>query len=300
MKKHSLFLLLALSIVTTLTATLSCSTDTKQENNLAQIADLERKYQDSLSILRAQLVQANDQIELLKYPADQRLRKAHNLVDAGELDNALEEIKQLKKLFPNSTEVTAAEALIIRINEIKEKQRQEEERIKALGYKAFKDNPSVNIGDVTYAFSGFTYGRTFTFDYVQDISEYYYQVADKNCTYILANLTISTKENYASEPHVYACKIENGKLKKIDDFRIEYASYNTYGAKIGNYSETSHDFSKVNSVKYKMAAQIPQSYTNIPIVIIVKKTSGYMSDELSLDDIKKDYEVVKILNRNRM
>ena len=125
-------------------------------------------------------------------------------------------------------------------------------------------------------------------------------MADKGHTYILASLSISTKENYASNPKVYACEIKDGNLKEIDDFRIEYASYNTYGASIGNYSETSHDFSKVSSVKYKMAAQIPQSYTSKPIVIIVRKTSGYLSGDISIEEVRKDYEVIKILNRNKL
>ena len=67
------------------------------------------------------------------------------------------------------------------------------------------------------------------------VNEYSYEVADKGHTYILASLSISTKENYASNPKVYACEIKDGNLKEIDDFRIEYASYNTYGASIGNY-----------------------------------------------------------------
>ena len=188
----------------------------------------------------------------------------------------------------------------MKIEAIEAAKKAEEERIKALGFKAFKDNPTVKFDNVTYSFSGFTYGRTFTFEYVLDVDEYSYEVADKNCTYILASLAISTKENYASNPRVYACEIVDGKLKEIDDFRIEYASYNTYGASIGNYSETSHDFSKVSSVKYKMAAQIPQSYTSKPIVIIVRKTSGYMSGEISIDEVRENYEVIKILNRNRL
>ena len=49
-----------------------------------------------------------------------------------------------------------------------------------------------------------------------------------------------------------------------------------------------------------MAAQIPQSYTSKPIVIIVRKTSGYLSGEISTDEVRDNYEVVKILNRNRL
>ena len=41
----------------------------------------------------------------------------------------------------------------------------------------------------------------------------------------------------------------------------EYASWTSYGAKIGNYSDDSHDFSKVNSVNYKFAGEIEQIKT---------------------------------------
>lgn len=275
----------------------SCDPKAKIDTRLAEI---EKKYQDSLSIVRNELKEAKAEIELLSYPADQRLQKAQSLLEAGELDKAADEIEQLKRVFPNSAEASSSSALLAKLSEIKEAKRKEEERIKALGYKAFKDNPTIKFDNVTYSFSGFTFGRTFTFEYVLDVNEYSYEVADKNCTYILASLAISTKENYASNPSVYACEIVDGKLKEIDDFRIEYATYNTYGASIGNYSETSHDFSKVSSVKYKMAAQIPQSYTSKPIVIIVRKISGYLSGEISIDEVRKNYEVIKILNRNRL
>ena len=70
--------------------------------------------------------------------------------------------------------------------------------------------PTVKFNNVTYSFSGFTYGRTFTFEYVYDVDEYSYEVADKNSTYILASLSISTKENSAPNPRVYACEIVDG------------------------------------------------------------------------------------------
>lgn len=267
----------------------------------AQIAEIENKYQDSIKSLRQELNEANGMIEILSFPADQRFARIVNLFNAGDYDSVKKEAAELKRIFPNAKENDDSNEFLIKIEAIESAKKAEEERIRALGFKAFKDSPIVKIDNVTYSFSGFTYGRTFTFEYVYDVDEYSYEVADKNCTYILASLTMSTKENYASRPQVYACEIVDGKLKKIDDFRIEYASYNTYGASIGNYSETSHDFSKVSSVKYKMAAQIPQSYIgNNPIVIIVRKSSGYLSDEITIDEVRDNYEVIKILNRNRL
>lgn len=251
-------------------------------------------------MLKQELSDANAKIEILSYPADQRLVHIGELFNSEDYAGVKKEAAELKRVFPNAKENDGCNEFLKKIEAIDAAKKAEEERVKALGFKAFKDNPTVKIENVTYSFSGFTYGRTFTFEYVLDVDEYSYEVADKNCTYILASLAISTKENYASNPRVYACEIVDGKLKEIDDFRIEYASYNTYGASIGNYSETSHDFSKVSSVKYKMAAQIPQSYTSKPIVIIVRKTSGYLSGEISIDEVRENYEVIKILNRNKL
>lgn len=278
---------------------LSC-TQTNKPDVAKQIAEIESKYQDTIKVLRQEIVEAKAQIEVLSFPADQRLSRIAELFTTGDYAGVRKEAAELKRVFPNAKENEGSEGFLKKIEAIEAAKKAEEEKIKALGYKAFKDNPTVKFDNVTYSFSGFTYGRTFTFEYVYDVDEYSYEVADKNCTYILASLAISTKENYASNPRVYACEIVDGKLKEIDDFRIEYASYNTYGASIGNYSETSHDFSKVSSVKYKMAAQIPQTYTNKPIVIIVRKTTGCLTGEITIDEVRENYEVIKILNRNRL
>lgn len=288
------------AILAVLVGLSSSCTQTNKIDYASQIADLEKKYQDTIMVLRQELNEANSRIKILSYPADQRLLHIEELFNAGDYAGVKKDAAELKLIFPNAKENSVSDEYLKKIEAIEAAKKAEEERIKALGYKAFKDNSTITLDKVTYSFSGFTYGRTFTFEYVYDVEEYSYEVADKNCTYILASLAISTKENYASTPKVYACEIVDGKLKEIDDFRIEYASYNTYGASIGNYSETSHDFSKVSSVKYKMAAQIPQTYTSKPIVIIVRKSSGYLNSEISIDEVKENYEVIKILNRNKL
>lgn len=278
----------------------SACTQTNKADVNARITEIEKKYQDSIKVLKKELNEANNKIEILSFPADQRLLHIGELFNSGDYSSVKKEVAELKRVFPNAKESESSNEYLKKIEAIEAAKKAEEERIKALGFKAFKDNSTAKFDNTTYSFSGFTYGRTFTFEYVHDVNEYSYEVADKGHTYILASLSISTKENYASNPKVYACEIKDGNLKEIDDFRIEYASYNTYGASIGNYSETSHDFSKVSSVKYKMAAQIPQSYTSKPIVIIVRKTSGYLSGDISIEEVRKDYEVIKILNRNKL
>ena len=130
MKKEINYVLLLLLLL------VSCI---NKSGNSSQIVEIEKKYQDSITALMSQLEQANQQIELLKFPADQRLNKAKTLMESGDLEKALSEIQQLKKIFPNSQEASSSGALVSKINEIKEEKRKEEERIKALGFKAIPE-----------------------------------------------------------------------------------------------------------------------------------------------------------------
>ena len=301
MKKITLFLA---TIALTICILQSCN---QVNNHAEQIARIEKKYQDSIILyqdsiisLNKQLQKANEQITTLEFPADQRFYIIQGLFNNQEYDSVKQKITELKAIFPNAKEIKECDVILSKIEKIEIAKKAEEERLKALGFKVFKDTPKVTLDDVTYTYSGFNYGRTFTFEYIYDVDEYSYTVANKDCTYILASLTISTKKHYAYPQFVGVYEIIDGKLKNISTFRTEYASYNTYGASIGNYSETSHDFSKVSSVKYKMAAEIPLSYTNKPLLILTKKTNSTTSNLLTIEEVKENYEVIKILNRNNL
>lgn len=265
-----------------------------------QIANIEKKYQDSISSLNIQLDKAIEQIKVLQFPADQRFYQIQVLFDKQDYDSVKTKISELKSVFPNAKEIKDCDNILSEIDALEIAKKAEAERLKALGFKVFKDTPKVTLNDVTYSFSGFTYGRTFTFEYIYDVDEYSYTVADKDCTYILASLTISTKKNYAYPQFVGVYEIKDGKLEQISTFRQEYASYSTYGASIGNYSETSHDFSKVSSVKYKIAAEIPLTHTKKPLLILMNTTNSGSSKYLTIEEVKENYEVIKILNRNNL
>lgn len=78
----------------------------------------------------------------------------------------------------------------------------------------------------------------------------------------------------------------------------EYASWTSYGAKVGNYSDDSHDFSKVNSVNYKFAGEIVQSMAKKPLFVIFAKNGHSLKNEMTVDEVRNDCIVIKILNRN--
>lgn len=259
-----------------------------------------------VAVLNKTIVCLSDSVNKLQYPADQRLGNIINLIRKDSLDLATIEIENLKVLFPYSKEVKNIHLQTEAINKRREAIKKEQERIKALGFKVLKDKSIVwekksNGDEIKYTFSNFHFGRQFTFNYINDISEYYYRTANKGNTYILADMSIYTKSDYAYTPSVYACAIVDGKLSQIGYFTSEYESYDTYGEYLGNYADTSHDFSKVNTVKYNIAAQISQDEAKSPIVILMKKDNELKSvNGLTVSEVSEKCEVIRILNRTKL
>lgn len=265
---------------------------------------------DSLQVALEQKNQTierlNDSISKLSYPADQRLNHILELIKVDSLDLATSEIESLKTIFPHSKEAKSVYAQTEIIEKRKDAIKKEQERVKALGFKVFKDKSSIwvkesNGDEVKYTFSNFHFGRQFTFNYINDIDEYYYRTADKGNTYILADMSVYTKADYAFTPSVYACSIVDGKLSQIGYFAYEYESYDTYGAYLGNYADTKHDFSKVNTVRYNIAAEISQDEVVRPIVILMIKDDNLNSvNGLTLSEVIEKCDVIKILNRSKL
>lgn len=247
-----------------------------------------------------------DSIYILSYPAEQRYANILKLIDESYLDSALHEIKSLREIFPNSKEALIINEQVEAIEKRKSILKAEEERRMAAGFKAFPDKSNITIVDDNKAFkclfSGFSLGRTFTFDYCEDVGEYHYRTSDKDKIYILTSMTMSTKEKYAFPPRISVCVINNGKLNKIANFVHEYATWTSYGAMIGNYSDDSHDFSKVNSIRYKMAAEISLKDSQKALVVITPKKGADITfrDSLSVNEVHERFHVIKILNRNKI
>lgn len=272
------------------------SNDLKEiENQKTQISVL----QDSCKYYKRKLKGVRDSLVLYKYPADQRLSTIAKLVEAEDYEKARKEIASLKRVFPKSEEAVSADAYEVTMRKREEEKREEEKRIKALGFKVFPDKASVTYDDKTCSFSGVTFGRTFIFGSCYDVGEYSYKTADKNWIYVLMSMKMSSKYSYVKEPYVAVYKIDGDEMDWLERCDVEYASWTSYGAKIGNYSDDSHNFSKVNSVNYKLAAEIRKDDMNKPLVIAVN-ISGENIGRCKLEEVKDNFAIIKILNRNKL
>jgi len=262
------------------------------ESEIEKLAVRNKIYKTEISILK-------DSIRILKFSAPDRLFQIKKMIVKKDYSGALKKIELLKQTFPLSKETLLANQDEEFINKKIAEKKAKEERLKALGFKVFKDNYSGSVGNVSFAFSKFRFNRKFYFDYCPDVEEEYCTTSDKNNLYFLATLELSSKDNYASVPNLGLYTIVDGKLKNISYIKHEYESWTSYGAKLGNYSDNSHSFSKVDKIRYKIAGEITKEETKKPLFFLTKK-KGYLGDRLTVEDVKKDYVVIKVVNRHKI
>lgn len=307
---YALIALVVFVVVFLLLMMASCKNQTE---NSAQIAEIEKKYQDSLSAVRNELKEAKSKIELLSYPADQRILKAKNLLDAGELDMAKTEIEQLKSIFPNSSEASSSNALLTKIEELKEAKRKEEERIKALGFKALPEQTTVKVDYNTVTYSSIGVGNRFIFDAYDD--RWFYRDADRGSKYVTMQMSVTSTSHNPELPELALYSISGDKMILEGTFDTEFARWRDYGAYLGNYHDSSNDFSKVSTVKFKLGLQVSNEKLSKPYAIVLKKknalsyhydrysnppisyigSAGYPSS-LTLENFKNGYVLVKRYN----
>ena len=307
---YALIALVVFVVVFLLLMMASCN---NQTDNSSQIAEIEKKYQDSLSAVRNELKEAKSQIELLRYPADQRLQKAKDLLNAGELDKAKTEIDQLKTIFPNSQEASSSNDLLTKIEDLKEAKRKEEERIKALGFKALPEQATVKIDYNTVTYSSISVDNRFVFDAYDD--RWFYRDADRGSKYVTMQMSVTSTNHDPELPELALYTISGDKMILEGTFDTEFARWRDYGAYLGNYHDSSNDFSKVSTVKFKLGLQVSIEKLSKPYAIVLKKknalsyhydrfsnppisyigSAGYPSS-LYLDDFKNAYVLIKRYN----
>lgn len=266
------YALIALVVFVVIFFLLMMASCNNQTDNSAQIAEIEKRYQDSLSGVRNELKEAKYQIELLRYPADQRLQKAKDLLDAGELDKAKIEIEQLKSIFPNSTEASSSNTLLTKIEDLKEAKKKEEERIKALGFKAISEQTTVKIDYNTVTFSNISIGKNYIHDSYDD--SYFYNDADRGCKYISVLMSVKSEDHDPNIPQLSVYTINGDEMNFEGSFRTEFYRWEDYATYLGNYHDSHNDFAKVNTVKFKLGLQVSDEKLAKPYAIVLMKKNA--------------------------
>lgn len=283
-------------------------------------------YSTEYQQAQKELSQARDSIKVLKktiealaYPADQRLANIQEQIKNGDFDKAETELSQLAALFPNSAEAKMKQSISAKIESGRQAKIEKEKKLKALGFKALKDNSTITVGDVKAIISNMSIGNTFTFDNYG--REYRYLQADKNNKYVSAAMKITTDESNPKLPQCAIYIVDGDKLVYHTLMITRFARWDDYGSYLGNEADYNNDFSKVNSVNFKIGGQISTEESKQPFVVVMKKenvleryheslaTPEYsyvgMADfkqSLSIEDFQDDglYVAVKRYNFNKL
>lgn len=289
-----------------------CSCTSKSETNSA-IIQIEKKYQDTIDILRKELDNAKEQIQLLSYPSDQRYVHILELFNAQDYKNAKKEITELKKVFPNAPENNDCMHLIKKMEVIEAAKKAEEDRIKALGFKAIAEQNSIKIDYNTIALSGFSVGKNFIHDSYGD--RYFYNDADRGCKFVSLTMAVKSESHDPDLPQLAIYLINGDKMLFEGSFRTEFARWEDYATYLGNYHDSQNDFSKVNTVKFKLGLQVSDEKLAKPYAIVLMKKNvltrkyerfenppiSYVGDAnypstLSINDFNSKYVIVKRYN----
>ena len=290
-----------------------CGANQSELNNL-------RKERDELSAqvnANVALIQAlRDSVRMLSFPADQRLTKINGLVSSGDYSSAKQEISRLMELFPESKEAKSAPAIVEKVDKLIAQKQAEEERIKALGFKALKASTSATIGYNKVDFSNISVGNTFTFDSYGDT--YHYFTADRGNKYFSAAMKVTSEDKDPNLPQPALYSISGDTMKWEGNFFVRFTRWRDYGSYLGNYGDNNNDFSKVSSVNFKVGYESSEEITKKPYAIVLKKENSLQRHyerfddppvsytgsvdypySLSLEDFTKDgsqFVVIKIAN----
>lgn len=246
-----------------------CGADQTELNNL-------RKERDELAAqvkANATVIQAlRDSVTMLAFPADQRLTKINSLVSSGDYTAAKQEISRLVELFPESKEAKSAPAISERIDKLIAQKRAEEERIKALGFKALKASTTFKIDYNTVELTSISVGNTFTFDSYGD--RYFYRTADRGNKYITAVMKITSQDKDPKLPQLAIYSISGDTMFKVGNFDTEFARWKDYGTYLGNTHDFGNDFAKTSSVRFKIGEEVSEDIVKGPYALIMKKENG--------------------------
>ena len=273
---------------------------------------------DSIVVLQNTVDSLEAKVIELSYPADQRYQTALSHFNNGNFSKALEEIKELRQIFPKSQEAIKSEELIILISNAEAAKRAEQERIKALGFKAIKANLTAKIGENTVSFSNFTTSSKYTYDACPSVNRFEEEVADRNNKFILTTMKVVSTSSNPQLPIPAIYMIEGDRMSLVRTFQINFALWQDYGHFLSASEKgVENDFAKTNTISFKLGCQISDELLKSPYAVVLKLSNtlsrkygrtrntwpdvyysgstGYPS-ELSIDDFNEQYQILKLFN----
>ena len=285
----------------------SCNNDVLQRKN----AELQKQ----LSAKDTIIAQLRDSLDMVKIPASDRLKNINKLFKGNDLSNTEKEIAELITLFPQSDEAAQAKKVQVMLDKKKDEIRQEEERKKALGFKAIKETLAVEIGYNKMKFSQFVISNEYAHDHYDD--RYFYNTADRGNSYISFVMSVESSDKNPQIPQLAIYRISDGKMSFISTFMTCMYSWSDYRHYLGTYHDNRNDFAKTSTVKFSLGCEVSDDIIASPFAIICKKENKltrfedkfrdppiyyktydnkFYPQNLSIEDFSNNYIIVKLYN----
>lgn len=293
---------------------------------LASCNSVSREEYDALLKENQQL---KAQVEELQNTPTNLLALGQELLAKDRNDTAKVVLNKLITKFPSSPEATEATNIVSKLEKAEKEAREKAEKEarekaekeaqkKALGFKVLKESSSASFEDITINFKSVSTGKRWISDAYDD--EWHYRDAEKDETFVLARLSITSKSKNPKLPPIGVYYYSDGKLMLLDEMKYSFARWAGYGEYLGNYADYGNDFAHTSTISFSNAATIKKSYLDGALFVVLKKTGcleryesrfsnppvGYpskgsnMATILTVDDFDSQYHLVKIFNKNKM
>lgn len=292
---------------------LGCS-DGKLKTDLENAkAELEKTKQELTNC-------SSELADVLNTP-EQRIITAKKLLADGNFSGAKTEYEQIVANYPNTDysksavkELSGLDKAIQKRKAETEKQRAEEERKQALGFKVLKSTSNVKFGDLTIKFEKVWTGKRWSFDNYGD--RYKLRDAARGSKHVLARIRIFSKTNNPKFPPILAYQYFDGKLVLLGTLGYEFRRWKDYGSYLGNYADYGNDFAHSKTIPFNLGLETSESNLKSGRVYVVMKkincfnrenndfgnpeivyTMGTCSPKSSLEvsDFENDYVLIETL-----
>lgn len=294
-------------------AILGCSDEQLKTDLEKTKAELEKTKQELTNC-------STELADVLNTP-DQRILTAKKLFADGNFSGARKEYEEIQSKYPDtdyfktaSKELAGLDKAIEKRKIEAEKQRAEEERKKALGFKVLKPSTTVKFGDLSLRFEKVWTGKRWSFD--DHGREYSLRDATRGNKHVLVRLSISSESKNPELPPILAYQYFDGKLLLLGTLRYEFRRWKDYGSYLGNYADYGNDFAHSKTIPFNLGFETSEdNLKSGRVYVVMKKTNCFKRENkdfgrpevqykmgdcgakssLEVEDFEKDYVLIKTL-----
>lgn len=261
-----------------------------------QKAELENAMAE-LQKVKQELTKCSMELADVLNTPDQRIITAKKLFAEGNFAGAKKKYEEIKVKFPDTDYSKTASIQLLGLNKViekrkveAEKQRVEEERKKALGFKILKPSNNVKFSDLSIRFEKIWIGKRWSFD--DHGREYSLRDATRGNKHVLVRLSISSESKNPDLPPILAYQYFDGKLRLLGTLRYEFRRWKDYGSYLGNYADYGNDFAHSKTIPFNLGLETSETnLKNGRIYVVMRKITCFTRENKDFGRPEVEYKM---------